>query len=242
MRLSDFWSYFFSYALVNTVLQNAGVGGQDRDAVSQGLNLPEGSQVVTDPVSGNALVIGADGRVQDLGDLGLSQDDLNEGVTDFLTQDTNENVIANLLSNPLIVEGEGVQDFGGSAYYTPGSPLTFKIGTQGRAVFEFGDGNFGVLDTIQDPNATLEYYYKGAETYGVKVVFQSVTGEVKGFQKTLLSLGQAVEAEPLTEEEFIPASPRIEEVYTIPPVKEETEEAPLREDLEVLDFTIEPAR
>ena len=138
-----------AYAIVNTVIQNAGRGTGDRGEVPEvtgttpGGTIPGGVVVPGSPISPTNPAI---------------QENLQSIVT---------------------VSGNGVQDFGSTAVATLEAAqggITFGLNTQAQALFDFGDGTQGILNTIDNPAATLTHPFGEERTYPVRVVIENVQG------------------------------------------------------------------
>ena len=150
-----------AFALVNTVIQNAGRGTGDRGEIPDGalpagavtnsngtITLPNGT-VLTPPTSGNGTLNG------------------------------NGNNITNNLANLITVSGNGVQDFGGTAVATPDGALngiTFGLATQAQALFDFGDGTQAILNTVDNPGATIVHPFGETRSYPVRVIIENAQG------------------------------------------------------------------
>lgn len=151
-----------SYAIVNTVIRNAGLGGDDRSGASNvefSTNTPQfnGS---TGTVNTNTIGTG-------------------NGVNTSITA---------ALNNPILIEGNNVIDSPGSTITTINSArdgLIFKMNVIGVGIFDFGDGTQGVLDTTNDPNATLIHVFGEEKTYNVRLLVETSTGQTSSYSKQL---------------------------------------------------------
>ena len=147
-----------AFALVNTVIQNAGRGTGDRGEVPEGV-IPTGSTVNT-----NGTITLPNGTI----------------LTTPNGGETTPSISANL-GNLITVSGEGVQDFGGTAVATPEgalSGITFGLNTQAQALFDFGDGTQAVLNTIDNPTATVVHPFGEERSYVVRVIIENVQGSL----------------------------------------------------------------
>lgn len=147
-----------AFALVNTVIQNAGRGTGDRGEVPEG-SIPTGSTV-----NSNGTITLPNGTI----------------LTSPNGNDTTPTISGNL-GNLITVSGEGVQDFGGTAVATPEgalSGITFGLNTQAQALFDFGDGTQAVLNTVDNPTATVVHPFGEERSYVVRVIIENAQGSL----------------------------------------------------------------
>ncbi len=163
-----------SYAIVNTILTQAGLGGDDRNSTATGFSTGSINS------SGSSEI------------LNRNTSNLNGGGT--LTSNQlgssggNGSNIAAALSNPIAISGTSVQDAPASTISDLASAkdgLIFKMNVIGIGVFDFGDGTQGVLDTSQDPEASLIHVYGEDGTYNVRLIVETTTAESGAFSKQL---------------------------------------------------------
>ncbi len=174
-----------SFAIVNTVIKNAGVGTDDRNDISNdgGTNSNNTNLIgnnsngdITGLITGNGsnlqTVVNPDGTVSvvNVGD--------NSG-TGSVTQN---------LASVLLLSGEGVNDFGGTVMASPDAArngITFGLSTQAVVVIDFGDRTQSVLDTTIDPTATITHQFGEEKSYNIRGVVQTSDGQQFTTQKTL---------------------------------------------------------
>ncbi len=146
-----------AFALVNTVIQNAGRGTGDRGEV------PTGSVTTQTSTNSDGTITLPNGTV-------LTSPTDGTGST---------STISSQLGNLITVSGEGVQDFGGTAVATPDGAvngITFGLSTQAQALFDFGDGTQAILNTIDDPSATIVHQFGDKRSYPIRVIIENTNG------------------------------------------------------------------
>lgn len=147
-----------SFAIVNTVLQNAGRGTDDRNGASD----------ISVNGTTNAVVDGV--------------------AVPGLTTTSSASGLRSLLTNPITLSGTGVQDSINSGFASlEGARQGVSVGlsTQALAIIDFGDGFQDVLDTTQDTGAVLTHAYGEVGTYNIAAVVETLDGQVQNFRKTL---------------------------------------------------------
>ena len=149
-----------AFALVNTVIQNAGRGTGDRGEIPEG-SIPTGSTV-----NSNGTITLPNGTI-------LTTPNGSGGNT--------TPTISGNLANLITVSGTGVQDFGSTAVATPEGALngiTFGLNTQAQALFDFGDGTQAVLNTVDNPTATVVHPFGEERSYSVRVIIENAEGSL----------------------------------------------------------------
>lgn len=149
-----------SFAIVNTVIRNAGVGTDDRDNISN----------IVDPETGAPVVPGTPGGVNVPG------------------TPTTPGLINNLV-NPIVIEGNNLQDGGDSVFVSledARAGLQFGLSVEAKAIIDFGDGTALRVDTGLNPNMRIPYAYGEAGTYRVRALVQTADGRTSGFEKNVV--------------------------------------------------------
>ena len=136
-----------AYAIVNTVIQNVGRGTGESRRSAEVMNPTPGGTI-----PGGVAVPG--------GPISPTDPAIQENLQSLVT-----------------VSGNGVQDFGSTAVATlevAQGGITFGLNTQAQALLDFGDGTQGILNTIDNPAATLTHPFGEERTYPVRVVIENV--------------------------------------------------------------------
>jgi PKD repeat protein len=98
--------------------------------------------------------------------------------------------LVDLLSfqNGITVSGNGVTDLGHSVIVSneAASNVNFGLTTEATAVFDFGDGTQGILDTISNSGTTISHGFGSGRTYQIKVKAQTADGIIHSFDKNLV--------------------------------------------------------
>ncbi len=151
-----------AFAIVNTIIRNAGVGGDDRDPnanIETPVLPPQGGG------NGNILVPPTGG-----GGGGID--------------------LRNQLYNPIIIEGNNVQDGGNSAFVSledaKQGNISFGIAVEAVSILDFGDGTQLNVNTEVNPTARIPYSYGKAGTYNVRALIQTADGQLSAFSKKLV--------------------------------------------------------
>ena len=151
-----------AYALVNTVIQNAGRGTGDRGEIPPTTN----TSIVPGSITNSIINTGPGGSIIGSGPGGTT----GSGGTPSITSN---------LGNLVTVSGNGVQDFGATAVATPEgarSGIAFGLATQAQALFDFGDGTQAILNTIDNPGATVVHPFGESRPYAVRVIIENTQG------------------------------------------------------------------
>ncbi len=180
-----------SYAIVNTVINETVTGGDDRGGSHSNFSNADFGKVLTNFAPGTTLPAGTvvgDG-VRLLRDTVVDNDG-TVSVAGDLIQDTDTLNLVNLLSfqNGITVTGNGVTDLGTAVVVSKeaASNVNFGLTTEATAIFDFGDGTQGLLDTISNPNATLSHGFGDGQTYQIKAKAQTADGAIHSFDKNLI--------------------------------------------------------
>jgi len=183
-----------SYAIVNTIINETVTGGADRGGAGGGThggvinlgNIPTsyapGTTLPAGTVVGDGLrliqdtIVNTDGTVSVADDLLPTTDTLN---------------LVSLLSfqNGITVSGNGVTDLGNSAIISndaAAAGVDLGLTMDASAIFDFGDGTQGILDTISSPGTTISHRFGSGRTYAVKVKAQTSDGALHSFEKNIV--------------------------------------------------------
>ncbi len=205
-----------SYALVNTVLTQTITGGDDRGekklgssannggsnggtsslqnaglnilstdngvttiqtSLTPGTIIPAGTTLPNGVVLNQPITVGPGGIVS---------------VPTAQISPTNSNNLTtnNLLSfqNGIIVKSEA-RDLGTAIIVSPEAAvqgIKLALSLQAMAQFDFGDGTSAILDSLQNPNATVTHSFGiGQKVYNIRVIAKGVDGKEYAFQKKL---------------------------------------------------------
>ena len=143
-----------AFAIVNTVIQNAGRGTGDRGEIPDNTG-PTGVITTTD---GTIIpIIGSNDP----------------------TDPTGNSIITSTLGNLVVLSGSGVQDFGNTAVATPEAAragVTFGLATQARALFDFGDGTQAILNTVDNAGATITHPFGEERSFPIRVIIETAQG------------------------------------------------------------------
>lgn len=145
-----------AFAIVNTVIQNAGRGTGDRGEI------PDNPGTTTTITTTDGTVI----------PVISGSDPTGTGTT---------SVLASSLGNLITVSGEGVQDFGNTAVASPEAAragINFGLATQAQALFDFGDGTQAILNTVDNPGATISHPFGEERTFPIRVIIENAQGSL----------------------------------------------------------------
>lgn len=158
-----------SFALVNTVIKNAGTGGDSREGING-----------TAEINGTIDLNGLNGI---------------NGLTIVNSEQTEAAKQAALaeeffgFNNGITLSGDGIQDFGKSSVVSPETAskgIDFGLTVEGITQFDFGDNTYGTLDSINNPNATISHSYGQEGAYNIRGITQTTDGKIVPFEKTIV--------------------------------------------------------
>lgn len=145
-----------SFAIINTVIKNAGTGGDGRETEQS----VDGEENQTSPGGGNTNEEDDPNETNNLFNFNNGITISGQGVQNF-----NKNSIVSLQN---AITG-----------------VDFGLTVQANAQIDFGDNTFGALDTISQPNSVITHSYGEKGNYVVRAIVQTVDGKIYTFQKTL---------------------------------------------------------
>lgn len=205
-----------SFALVNTIIKEALVGGDDRGGFANGggggsngsatgsvnFQQPNGSNtsavssVFTDFAPGTVLPGGTviDDGIILIEDTIVGPDgrvDIPSNLVEPTDLPEEAEEIQKLFSfqNGITVSGEGVQDLGNTVVITDEAGINgveFGLTVDANAVFDFGDSTQGLLDNITTPGATINHKFGADQSFNIRAVAQLADGSVERFEKRLV--------------------------------------------------------
>ncbi len=197
-----------SFAYVNTIVENAGSGGDDRGSISAGGGGggfgggpgggfgggPGGGIGAPGVGGGPGGGVGGPGGGGATGGMpgpgGPGAGGGGNDVADRLTPDQKEKLSALFTSNPIKIlgtEGTDIKDFGAGTWISPDyavKGVEFGLSQQGDVAFNFGDGVIEKLNTMENQGATVKHIFITEGPKTIKAIAQTPRG-TKTFQRKI---------------------------------------------------------
>lgn len=193
-----------SFAIVNTIIKNAGTGGQDRDgaagaaaALAGVSGLPSSTTTYSDGTE-VTTTINPDGTKTVTT---VAPDGTKTTVTTPLSEagpgasnlsPSQQNLVDALFNvSPIVVHGEEpsqIKDYGDGVWISPEyavEGVKFGVSQKVDAMFDFGNGVKKRLNTRENEGATVSHIYSEPGRKLVRAIAQTENG-LKSYQKTLV--------------------------------------------------------